>query len=55
MSSPVDVMNMFGDGSMDVTTLFPGASDFNIGQHLADSHESLYGHMSMGSNLISTP
>ncbi|OJA12560.1 hypothetical protein AZE42_07878 [Rhizopogon vesiculosus] len=54
MSSPAEVMNMFGDGTVDVASLFSGASDFNMGHHL-EPHEPLYGHMSVGSNLISTP
>lgn len=55
MSSPAEVMNMFGDGAVDVATLFSGASDFNMGQHLTEPHEPLYGHMSVGNSLISTP
>lgn len=55
MSSPGDAMNMFGNGTVDVATLFSDASDFNMGQHLTDSHDPLYGHMGLGNNLISTP
>jgi hypothetical protein len=55
LSSPADMMNMFGDGSVDVATLFSGASDFNMGPHLAESHEPLYGHMNGGNNLIASP
>jgi len=44
--SPSEMMNMFGfgDGEVDIATLFSGTSDFNIGQHLTDSNEPLYGH-----------
>lgn len=54
LSSPADMMNMFGDGSVDVATLFSGAADFNMG-HLPETHEPLYGHMNGGSNLIASP
>ncbi|KAG2123554.1 fungal-specific transcription factor domain-containing protein [Suillus cothurnatus] len=55
LSSPADMMNMFGDGSVDVATLFSGASDFNMGQHLGEPHEPLYGHMNGSNNLIASP
>lgn len=55
LSSPADMMNMFGDGSVDVAALFSGASDFNMGQHLAEPHDPLYGHMNGVNNLIATP
>ncbi|KAG1779952.1 fungal-specific transcription factor domain-containing protein [Suillus placidus] len=54
LSSPADMMNMFGDGSVDVAALFSGASDFNMGQQLSEPHEPLYGHMN-GGNLIASP
>jgi hypothetical protein len=53
LSSPADMMNMFGDGSVDVATLFSGAADFNMG-HL-EAHEPLYGHMGGGRDLVASP
>jgi len=57
MSSPAEMMNMnmFEDGAVDVAALFSAASDFNMGQHLPDPHDPLYGRMSVGNTLISSP
>ncbi|KAG9309610.1 hypothetical protein JVU11DRAFT_10271 [Chiua virens] len=52
MSSPAEVMSMFGDNSVDVSSMF--ASDFNVGQHSTESGDPMYGHLS-GANLVATP
>lgn len=52
MASPADVMSMFGDSSMDVSSMF--APDFAMGHHSSDSSDSLYGHLS-GASLVASP
>lgn len=52
MSSPVEVLSMFGDNSVDVSSIFN--PDFNMGQHSTESSDSLYGHLGGGS-LVTTP
>lgn len=52
MSSPAEVMSMFGDNAVDVTSIF--TPDFNMGQHSTESTDSLYGHLGGGS-LVTTP
>ncbi|KAH7909463.1 fungal-specific transcription factor domain-containing protein [Hygrophoropsis aurantiaca] len=47
-----EVMNMFGDGGVDVTSLF--SPDFSMGPHSTEPHDSIYGHSS-GSTLVTTP
>lgn len=52
MSSPAEVLSMFGDTSVDVSSIF--TPDFNMGQHSTESNDSLYGHLGGGS-LVTTP
>lgn len=51
MSSPAEVMSMFGDNGVDVASIFP--PDFNIG-HPAEANDPLYGHLG-GAGLVTTP
>jgi len=43
MSSPAEVISMFGDGSVDVSSIF--TPDFNMGRHSTESSDCLYGHL----------
>lgn len=52
MSSPAEVMSMFGDSAVDVSSIF--TPDFNMGHHSTESSESLYGHLG-GASLITSP
>jgi hypothetical protein len=52
MSSPAEVMSMFGDSAVDVSSIF--TPDFSMGHHSTESSESLYGHFG-GASLITTP
>jgi len=52
MSSPAQVMSMFGDSSMDVSSMF--THDFSMGHHSTESSDSLYGHLG-GASLVTSP
>ncbi|KAF8132620.1 fungal-specific transcription factor domain-containing protein [Boletus edulis] len=52
MASPAEVIGMFGDSSMDVSSIF--TPEFSMGHHSTESSESLYGHLS-GASLVTTP
>lgn len=51
MSSPAEVISMFGDNSVDVSSIF--TPDFNMG-HRSTSSDSLYRHLG-GASLVTTP
>ena len=52
MSSPAEVISMFGDSSVDVSSIF--TPDFSMGHHSTGSSDSLYGHLG-GAGLVTTP